>query len=127
MGLGQCLILAMVWRLNKKADENNRADMQLKEKMERLMKKQAKEKKKVATKKIQTNPSNVESEVRLNIFHPRYCSTPVENIFSNNNRKRSGIPRSTTFPRSAQLQRFAQDDEFQSEFEIPLPFDAEKA
>jgi len=100
----------------------------LNEKTEGLMKKDAK--RQMVTKQTQT--SSNDEKVKINIFHPQYSSTPIaynqcqssnttRKINNNIRKRKSGIPRSTTFPQPAQL---AVEDEFQSEFSIPIPFDA---
>ena len=68
---------------------------------------------------------------KMNIFDPRFCSTGSGKKINNNIRKRSGIPRSTTFPQSYQNNDVDTAD-FQSEFEFPrfppeIPRDAADA
>ena len=85
----------------------------------------------MATKDTQTS-GNADGQVGINRFHPQFSSTPItyqrpsinatRKINNNTRRRRSGIPRSTTFPRSARLE----DEEFQSEFSIPIPFDTDE-
>ena len=100
----------------------------LNEKTEGLMKKDAK--RQMVTKQTQT--SSNDERVKINIFHPQYSSTPItynqyqssnttRKINNNIRKRKSGISRSTTFPQPAQL---AVEDEFQSEFSIPIPFNA---
>ena len=93
-------------------------------------KKGAKREIQMATKDTQTS-GNADGQVGINRFHPQFSSTPITyqrpsinatRKINNNTRRRSGIPRSTTFPQSAQLEV----EEFQSEFSIPIPFDTDK-
>ena len=116
-----------MWRKQRKIERELKL---LNEKTEGLMKKKKDAKRQMVTKHTQTAGNADVEKVTINIFHPRYSSTPIaynqrpsSNITRNNNirKRKSGIPRSTTFPQPAQL---AIEDEFQSEFSIPVPFDA---
>ena len=129
LGLVGCLIFVLVWLKLRKFEKELKL---LNEKTEGLLKekKDAKRQIQMVTKQTQTSSNADDEKVKINIFHPRYSSTPItcERPSSNTTRKinnnirkrKSGIPRSTTFPQPAQL---AVEDEFQSEFSIPIPFD----
>ena len=115
-----------MWRKQRKIEKELKL---LNEKTEGLMKKKKGAKRQMVTKQTQTSGNTDDEKVKINIFHPRYSSTPItynqrpsSNTTRNNNirKRKSGIPRSTTFPQPAQL---AVEDEFQSEFSIPIPFD----
>ena len=115
-----------MWRKQRNIEKELKL---LNEKTEGLMKKKKGAKRQTVTKQTQTSGNAVDEKVKVNIFHPRYSSTPItynqrpsSNTTRNNNirKRRSGIPRSTTFPQPAPL---AVEDEFQSEFSIPIPFD----
>ena len=118
-----CLLLLVIWRQNgrierklakdSRTDEIERIVKKLNEKIEGLEKE-----KEMSTKETQT-PCNAERDQnRINIFDPRYSTGNTIN--KNQNRRRSGIPRSTTFPRSAESAT-VDDEDFQSEFNIPIP------
>ena len=92
-------------RLTKKINEIDRTVRQLKAKQETEM---------------------AVNQPKMNIFDPRYCTTVPGKKINNNIRRRSGIPRSTTFPRSNQNDDL-EDDDFRSEFNIPFPRDAPDA
>ena len=115
-----------MWRKQRKIEKELKL---LNEKTEGLMKKKKGAKRQMVTKQTQTSGNTDDEKLKINIFHPRYSSTPItynqrpsSNTTRNNNirKRKSGIPRSTSFPQPAQL---AVEDEFQSEFSIPIPFD----
>ena len=93
---------ATVCRLAKEIDEIDRTIRQLKAKQEK---------------------ETTVDQPKMNIFDPRYCTTVRGKKTNNNIRRRSGIPRSTTFPRSDQNNDLDDDDDFRSEFNIPFPRD----
>jgi len=125
IGMVVCLLLLLMWR------EQSKMKNELNEKLERLMKKKKGTKREIqmATKESQTSGNADDEKVKINPFHPRYSSTPITyqrppssatKKINNNTRKRRGIPRSTTFPQQASI---AVEEEFQSEFSIPIPFE----
>ena len=90
-------------------------------------KKGAKREIQMATKDTQTS-GNADGQVGINRFHPQFSSTPITyqrpsiqatRKINYNSRRRSSLPRSTIFIQSAELE----DEEFQSAFSIPIPFD----
>ena len=125
LGMVVCLLLLLMWR------EQSKMKKELNEKLERLMKKKKGTKREIqmATKESQTSGNADDEKVKINPFHPRYSSTPITyqrppssatKKIDNNTRKRRGIPRSTTFPQQVSL---AVEEEFQSEFSIPIPLE----
>ena len=123
-----CLLLVLMCRKQCKIEKELKS---LNEKAEGLMKKKKGTKREIqmASKVTQTS-GNADGQVGINRFHPQFSSTPITyqrpsinaiRKINNNTRRRSGIPRSTTFPQSAQLEV----EEFQSEFSIPIPFDTD--
>ena len=124
-----CLLLVLMYRKQCKIEKELQS---LNEKAEGLMKKNKGTKREIqmAAKVTQTS-GNADGQVGINRFHPQFSSTPItyqrpsinatRKINNNTRRRRSGIPRSTTFPQSAQLEV----EEFQSEFSIPIPFDTD--
>ena len=124
------LFLLLMWREQRKMKNELK---ELNEKLERPMKKKKGTKREIqmATKESQTTGKADDEKVKINRFHPRYSSTPITyqrpsssatKKINNNTRRR--IPRSTTFestfPRQASV---ADEEEFQSEFSIPIPFE----
>ena len=126
------LLLLLMWRDQRKMKKELMEELMKELIKERLMKTKKgtkREIKQMATKQTQTPGHADDEKVKINRFHPRYSSTPITNQrppssatrkINNNTRKRIGIPRSTTFPQQASL---PVEEEFQSEFSIPIPFE----